>query len=78
MARKALHIVANQATKQVLAQLGSPLIQVAVKGRVIKGAASNTLLIENIQASKSTTLPIVAGPIARKALADLASAEGNR
>jgi hypothetical protein len=77
MARKSLSIVANEATKRVLAQLGSPLIQVAVKGRVVSSKGGNALVIENVSTSKSTTLPIVAGPVAKKALADAAHGSGS-
>ena len=77
MARKSLSIVANEATKRVLAQLGSPLVQVAVKGRVISSKRGNALVIENVSTSKSTSLPIVAGPIAKKALADAAHGAGS-
>lgn len=77
MARKALHIVANDAVKRVLGSLGSPLVQVAVKGRVVSGAGANTLVIENVSTARSTTLPIVASAITKKALGDVASAEGS-
>ena len=77
MARKALHIVANEAVKRVLGSLGSPLIQVAVKGRVVGGAAGNTLVIENVSTSKSTTLPIIASGATKKCLADVAAGEGS-
>ena len=60
MARKSLHIVTNDAVKRVLGSLGSPLVQVAVKGRVVSGAGANTLVIENVSTSRSATLPIVA------------------
>ena len=76
MARKALHIVANEAVKRVLGSLGSPLIQVAVKGRVVSGAAGNTLVIENVSTSRSTTLPIIASGATKKSLADVAVGEG--
>ncbi|MCY3019242.1 MAG: hypothetical protein NTW87_09480 [Planctomycetota bacterium] len=77
MARKGLHIVANEATKRVLASLGSPLVQVAVKGRVVESGSANTLVIENVSTSKSTTLPIIASPITKKALGDLAGVQGS-
>ena len=73
MARKTLHIVTNQAVKQTMAQLGSPLIQVAVKGRVTGGANGNTLVIENISTCRSQTLPIIASQAAGKALAAAAA-----
>lgn len=77
MARKALHIVANEAVKRVLGSLGSPLIQVAVKGRVVSGAAGNTLVIENVSTSRSSTLPIIASAVTKKCLADVAASEGS-
>lgn len=77
MARRALHIVANNAVKQLLGSLGSPLIQVAVKGRIAKGAAANTLIIENVSTSRSTTLPIVASQAAKKVLGDVANGNGS-
>jgi hypothetical protein len=77
MARKALHIVANDAVKRVLGSLGSPLIQVAVKGRVVGGAGGNTLVIENVSTSRSATLPIVASATTKKCLADVAGGEGS-
>jgi hypothetical protein len=75
MARKSLNIVTNQAVKRVLGSLGSPLVQVAVKGRVVSGAGANTLVIENVSTARSTTLPIVAGPAAKKALASSAGSQ---
>jgi len=77
MARKSLHIVTNDAVKRVLGSLGSPLVQVAVKGRVVSGAGANTLVIENVSTSRSTTLPIVASQAAKKALADTAGSAGS-
>ena len=77
MAKKALHIVANDAVKRVLGSLGSPLVQVAVKGRVVTGAGANTLVIENVSTSRSTTLPIIASQTTKRALGDVASAEGS-
>ena len=77
MARKSLSIVANEATKRVLAQLGSPLVQVAVRGRVVSSKRGNALVIENVSTSKSTNLPIIAGPVAKKALADAAHGSGS-
>lgn len=77
MARKSLSIIANEATKRVLAQLGSPLVQVAVKGRVVSSKRGNALVIENVSTSKSTSLPIIAGPAAKKALADAAHGSGS-
>jgi hypothetical protein len=75
MARKSLRIVTNDAVKRVLGSLGSPLVQVAVKGRVVSGAAANTLVIENVSTSRSTTLPIVASPAAKQALAGTAGSQ---
>jgi len=77
MARKGLYIVANEAVKRVLGSLGSPLVQVAVKGRVVTSGAANTLVIENVSTSRSTTLPIVASATTKKALGELAAAEGS-
>ena len=77
MARKSLHIVTNDAVKQVLGSLGSPLVQVAVKGRVVSGAGANTLIIENVSTSRSTTLPIVASQATKKALAETAGSAGS-
>ncbi len=77
MAKKSLSIVANEATKRVLGQLGSPLIQVAVKGRVVQTAGGNSLIIENVSTSKSTTLPIIASACTRKALSEMANGEGS-
>jgi len=77
MARKALHIVANEAVKRVLGSLGSPLIQVAVKGRVVSAAGGNTLVIENVSTSRSSTLPIIASAATKKGLADVAGCEGS-
>ena len=77
MARKSLSIVANEATKRVLAQLGSPLIQVAVKGRVVSSKRGNALVIENVTTSKSTSLPIIASAASKKALGGLAHSEGS-
>ena len=74
---KQLSIVANEATKRVLAQLGSPVIQVAVKGRVVSSRAGNALIIENVSTSKSTSLPIVASASTKKALGDLAHSSGS-
>ncbi|HYG76667.1 MAG TPA: hypothetical protein VEK08_16810 [Planctomycetota bacterium] len=76
MARKTLSIVANEATKRVLAQLGSPLIQVAVKGRVVSNRSGNVLTIENVSTSKSTSLPIIASAATRKTLGEIAHGEG--
>ena len=75
MARKSLSIVTSDAVKQVLGSLGSTLVQVAVKGRVVSEAGGNTLIIENVSTSRSTTLPIVAGPAAKKALASSAGSQ---
>ncbi|HYG75405.1 MAG TPA: hypothetical protein VEK08_10420 [Planctomycetota bacterium] len=77
MAKKSLSIVANEATKRVLAQLGSPLIQVAVRGRVNTGKGGNVLVIDGVSTSKSTTLPIVASGATKKALGSLAQSEGS-
>ena len=76
MARKALNIVANEAVKRVLGSLGSPLVQVAVKGRVVGGAGGNTLVIENVSTSRSATLPIVASAATKKVLSEVACGEG--
>jgi len=77
MAKKSLSIVANEATKRVLAQLGSPLIQVAVKGRVNSGKGGNVLIIDGVSTSKSTTLPIVASASTKKTLSELSHSEGS-
>ena len=77
MSRKSLSIVANEATKRVLAQLGSPVIQVAVKGRVVSNRAGNVLVIENVSTSKSTSLPIVASASTKKALGDMSHSKGS-
>ena len=77
MARKALHIVANDAVKRVLGSLGSPLIQVAVKGRVVSGAGANTLVIENVSTSRSTTLPIIASQVTKKVLGEVATGQAS-
>jgi hypothetical protein len=77
MARKSLQIATSEAVKNVLGSLGSPLVSVAVKGRVVSGAAANTLLTENITTSKSTTLPIIVTPATKKALAEAAGSTGS-
>jgi len=77
MAKKSLSIVANEGTKRVLAQLGSPLIQVAVKGRVIASKSGNVLSIENVSTSKSTNLPIIASAATKKALGELSHSDGS-
>jgi hypothetical protein len=48
-----------------------------VKGRVVSGAGANTLVIDNVCTSRSTTLPIVASQAAKKALADTAGSAGS-
>ncbi|MGD0088820.1 MAG: hypothetical protein ABSE73_02765 [Planctomycetota bacterium] len=78
MAKKALNIVANEAVKRVLGSLGSPLVQVAVKGRVVSSPCGNTLVIENVSTSKSATLPIVASAATKAALSNVATSEGAR
>ncbi|HEY3321252.1 MAG TPA: hypothetical protein VGP72_12350 [Planctomycetota bacterium] len=77
MSRKSLSIVANEATKRVLGQLGSPLVQVAVKGKVVKQKGGNVLVIENVSTSKSTTLPIIANACCKKALSEMAGSESH-
>ena len=72
---KSLSIVANEATKRVLAQLGTPVVNVAVRGRVVRNGKNSTLLIEGVSTSKQTSLPIIASNAARKVLGDLAAGE---
>ncbi len=73
MSRKALSIVANEAVRQTLGRLGSPLVQVAVRGRVSTTRIGNVLTIENVSTSRSATLPIVASAATKKALAGAGS-----
>ena len=77
MGKKALHIVANSAVKQVLGSLGSPLIQVAAQGRVTRDPGGTMLIIERISTSRSTTLPIVASHATKQTLASAAQANGS-
>jgi hypothetical protein len=75
MARKTLNIVTNEAVRRTMAALGSPVVQVAVKGRVEQCANGCTLVIQNISTCRSETLPIIASQPAIKALAAAASCE---
>ena len=76
MSRKGLSIVANEAVRQTLGQLGSPVVQVAVRGRVTNSRLGNVLTIENVSTSRSSTLPIVASAVTKKALAGFADKSG--
>ena len=78
MSRKALSIVANEAVRHTLGQLGSPLVQVAVRGRVTNSRLGNVLTIENVSTSRSATLPIVASAATKKALGGLAEKHGTQ
>ena len=77
MAKQVLQIVASEAARRTLGQLGSPLIQVTVKGHVTNGTGINTLTIERVCASKSMTLPIVASRAATSALAQVAKSKAS-
>jgi hypothetical protein len=77
MAKKTLNIVTNEAVRRTMAALGSPVVQVAVRGRVEQCGNGNgcTLVIENISTCRSETLPIIASQPAIKALAAAASCD---
>ena len=74
MSRKGLSIIANESARRVLGNLGSPLIQVAVRGKV----TGNVFAIENLSTSRSMTLPIVASAATKKALGGLADKKGTQ
>jgi len=77
MSRKGLSIVANEAVRQTLGQLGSPMVQVAVRGRVTNSRLGNVLAIENVSTSRSSTLPIVASAATKKALSGFTDKNGS-
>jgi len=78
MSRKGLSIIANESARRVLGNLGSPLIQVAVRGRVTNSRAGSVFAIENLSTSRSMTLPIVASAATKKALGGLADKKGTQ
>jgi hypothetical protein len=77
MSRKSLSIVANEAVRQTLGRLGSPMVQVAVRGRLTSSRIGNVLTIENVSTSRSSTLPIIASGVTKKALANAAEKTGS-
>jgi len=77
MARKVLQIIANDAARRTLGALGSPLIQVTVRGHVTNGSNFNTLTIERVCTCRSMNLPIVASQNARCALGEIAKSKAS-
>lgn len=69
-----LHIVANQGTKRILAELGKPVVNVSVRGRLVKQNNNSVLVLENISTQKTRSLPIVNNSITKRKLGDLAKA----
>lgn len=77
MARKVLQIIANEASRRTLGALGSPVVQVTVRGRVTNGSQCNTLTIERVCTCKSITLPIIASQRACSALGEIAKSRAS-
>jgi hypothetical protein len=77
MARKVLQIIASEAARRTLGALGSPLIQVTVRGHVTSGSNCNTLTIERVCTCKSMTLPIIASQAACATLGEIAKSKAS-
>ena len=66
-----LQIIANQQTRRVLASLGSPVVEVSVRGKVVEEGGNNVLIIDSVATNRSSTLPIIASAGAKKTLGGL-------
>ena len=77
MAHKSLAIIANPGTKRLLGQLGSPVVNVAIRGRVNESKAGTALIIDQVATDRSSTLPIIASASTKKALGELAKSKGS-
>ena len=52
-----LHISANPAARAALAQLGTQVVHVALRGRSVPGTTTSTLIIDDVKTRKVWTLP---------------------
>jgi len=71
MAAKSIHIIASQQTRRALASLGTPIVDVAVRGRVVEEGGTNCLVIEGVSTQRSSSLPILASPSTRQSFGEL-------
>src|SRR5260370_28481423 len=77
MAAKSLAISANEGTRRILGQLGSPVTHVTLRGGVVGNGSANSLIIEQAATNRTASLPIFASAGTKKALSEVAHGKGS-